>query len=156
MAKSYRAAAALVLVAAFAGPALGEVAPPMPDNACGPALSRAGAREEALCGRSLRHWTDVYAREQEQYIVAEQAGKKMQSLHELTFLGHIRAGCADVRGLGPDADLPETVMAADRCLRPAYEYGQIGKTNVIGIVKVGEILQKVGRTLKARLEAAPQ
>lgn len=147
--------AATVLAAAFAAPAAGYAqtqTPDMPERACAPLL---GGDDSAagLCAESLRHWGDVYAREQETYIENEQANRALPLARELTYLGDIRSNCEAMRGQTGAETLADSVLATDQCLRKAYEYGRIGGTNTYGIVKVGETLQAVGRHLQSR---APQ
>ena len=151
-----RSAVAAALATVFATPAAADKmgAPEMPARACAEFLKAGTDGQE--CARSLRHWADVYAQEQEDYITNEQQNKPLPSIRELTYLGDIRSNCEPVRRLTNSATLAESVLAADQCLRKAYEYGQIGQTNTIGIVQVGETLQQVGKTLQARLLPSPQ
>lgn len=152
-----RSAIAAALATVFAGPAAAgsnATAPEQPSRACDSYLKTGADAQD--CARSLRHWADVYAGEQEDYIVNEQKNKPLPSIRELTYLGDIRASCETVRGQTDAATLTDTVLAADQCLRRAYEYGQIGKTNTAGIVNVGETLQQVGRALQARALPSPK
>ena len=151
-----RTAIAAALTTVFATPAAADKmgVPEMPAVACD-AFLQTGA-DDRECARSLRHWADVYAQEQEDHITNEQENKPLPSLRELAYLGDIRSNCEPVRRMTNDATLAESVLAADQCLRKAYEYGQIGKTNTMGIVKVGETLQQVGQALEARTLPSPQ
>lgn len=154
MTKPRRSAiAAAVLATVFAAPAVQAQAdkPDMPEGACAAFLGGGGGEKD--CGVSLRFWADVYAGEQETHINNNQQGKPLPSARELSFIGDIRAQCEAVRAQGDTTPLTDTVLAADKCLRKAFEYGRIGKTNTFGIEEVGVTLQKVGRKLESQSAA---